>query len=301
MYTLAHLSDVHLGNVGLPRPDLLLSKRVLGYVGWHLHRRAVHRGAVLAALVADLHHHRPDHTAVTGDLVNISLPQEFRRAARWLDTLGPPADVSVVPGNHDAYVSMPRDQSLALWDSYMSGDGAPAPQSDHFPYVRRRGPLVLIGLSTAAPMPIHMAAGRLGRGQLSRLDTLLDHTAGAGKCRVILIHHPPVSAPAYRLKQLLDGEAFCQVLARRGAELVLHGHMHMSALTYLPTPKGRVPVVGVPSASARPTRKRDHSRYHLYRIARAEAEWRIEVEVRGILPTLDRFAAEPGFSLSVPA
>src|SRR5262249_49710440 len=142
MYTLAHLSDVHLGNVGLPRPDLLLSKRVLGFIGWHLHRKAVHRGEVLAALVTDLHHHRPDHTAVTGDLVNISLPEEFRRAASWLERLGSPTDVSVVPGNHDAYVSIPWDRSLALWDSYMSGDGPAESRagdaSEHFPYVRRR-------------------------------------------------------------------------------------------------------------------------------------------------------------------
>lgn len=304
MYTLAHLSDIHLGGVGLPRLDALLSKRILGFLSWHLRRKAVHRLEVLGALVEDLHRARPDHTAVTGDLVNIALPEEFRRAAAWLATLGPPADVSVIPGNHDAYVAMPWDRSLALWDSYMSGDGpcraTPGPSEAHFPYLRRRGPLALIGLSTAVPMPPHMAAGRLGPAQLERLDALLAGTAGEGVCRVVMIHHPPFASRAYRHKQLLDGAAFGEVLARRGAELVLHGHTHLSGLSYMATPRGRVPVVGVPSASALPTRSRDHSRYHLYRIAPDGDGWQVEVEVRGLAPSLEGFQREEGFSLSVP-
>ena len=59
---------------------------------------------MLAALVADLKARTPDHIAVTGDLVNLSLPSEFVAARAWLDALGNPRDVSVVPGNHDAYV-----------------------------------------------------------------------------------------------------------------------------------------------------------------------------------------------------
>ena len=53
MYTLAHLSDVHLGGLALPRPDELLSKRALGFLSWHLRRRAVHEGPVLAARIRE--------------------------------------------------------------------------------------------------------------------------------------------------------------------------------------------------------------------------------------------------------
>ncbi len=72
------------------------------------------------------------------------------------------------------------------------------------------------------------------------------------------------------------------MIAAEGAELVLHGHTHRSGLSHLPSPRGAVPVVGVPSASARPSDDKDHARYHLYRITREGGDWRVDVDVRGI-------------------
>lgn len=304
MFTLAHLSDVHLGNVGIPGPGALASKRILGLLSWHLRRKAIHVGPVLSALVADLHEERPDHTVVTGDLVNISLPSEFRHARQWLADLGPPADVTVIPGNHDAYVPIAWDCSLGLWSAYMTDVGSSTEAStaapEVFPFLRRRGPLALIGLSSAEPMPPHMAAGRIGSTQLASLSGLLDEARAEGLCRVVLIHHPPLSKPAYERKALLDRSELAAVIAAHGAELILHGHTHMSGLAFLPTPDGKAPVVSVPSASAKPTEHHDPSRYHLYRIERDGAGWRIDVEVRGVAPSLDRFAKEREFLLQVP-
>ena len=76
----------------------------MGYINWKRGRERLNDMAMLERLVADLRAQRPDHVAVTGDLVNIGMPEEFRRAAAWMETLGDPADVSFVPGNHDAYV-----------------------------------------------------------------------------------------------------------------------------------------------------------------------------------------------------
>src|SRR5215469_5154405 len=104
-FVLAHLSDPHLGPLPQPGVRELASKRLVGYINWRRSRRRVHRRDVLDAITRDLHGTQPDHVAVTGDLVNIALPAEFAHARRWLETLGPPAHVSVVPGNHDAYVA----------------------------------------------------------------------------------------------------------------------------------------------------------------------------------------------------
>ena len=88
MFVLAHLSDPHLAPLPRPRPRELLSKRGLGYINWLRKRRSIHRADMLAALVADLKGHAPDHVAVTGDLVNLSLTNEFAPARDWLARLG---------------------------------------------------------------------------------------------------------------------------------------------------------------------------------------------------------------------
>lgn len=305
MFTLAHLSDPHLGAMPLPLPWQLMSKRFFGYMSWTLRRRAIHGGPVLPALVTDLLAARPDHVAVTGDVVNISLPREFERADAWLRALGEPHEVTVVPGNHDAYVRVPWRLSLGRLGPFMRGRRAGAeerePESpEDFPFVRERGPLALVGVSSAVPMPIGSAAGRLGKSQLAILADELEALGARGLFRIVLIHHPPLGGELHPRKRLLDADELAAVIKAKGAELVLHGHTHRSALGRLATPNGHAPVIGVPSASARPHKGKGHARYHLYRVSRDGNRWRLEVEVRGVTPGLDAFQPEGRFSLAVP-
>jgi len=86
--TLAHISDLHIGPLPSPGLRALLGKRITGYLSWKLKRAAVHRREVLNTLAADLAVQRPDHTAVTGDLVNISLSGEFVQAVISCGSLG---------------------------------------------------------------------------------------------------------------------------------------------------------------------------------------------------------------------
>ena len=103
-FLLAHLSDAHIGPI--PRPNLaeLLGKRATGYVNWLRKRAAQHDMSLLARLVDDLLAQKPDHVAMTGDIVNIGLSGEIALAREWLGRLGGPEQVSFSPGNHDAYV-----------------------------------------------------------------------------------------------------------------------------------------------------------------------------------------------------
>jgi 3',5'-cyclic AMP phosphodiesterase CpdA len=107
MFRLAHLSDPHVPPLPQPRIGELMNKRLLGYLSWQYRRKAIHRTDMLDRLTENLKSKQPDHVVVTGDLVNISLPGEFEMAADWLRRLGTPDRVTVVPGNHDAYVALP--------------------------------------------------------------------------------------------------------------------------------------------------------------------------------------------------
>jgi 3',5'-cyclic AMP phosphodiesterase CpdA len=308
MFTLAHLSDPHIGPLPAPALGELLSKRILGFLSWSLRRRSMYITPVLEALARDLAGAAPDHIAVTGDIINISLPGEFDHATRWLATLGCPENVSVVPGNHDAYVAMDWRQTIGQWAPYMATadlrNGASGEQplaGEHeFPFVRLRGDIALVGVSTACPTPPGFAGGTVGERQLTALGERLRELGKRRLCRVVMIHHPPFGDPAHRRKELTDYPAFCKCIQDAGAELVLHGHTHKSGLTKIPAPGGHAPVIGVPAAAARGHNGKDHSRYHLYRIERDGERWRIEVEVRGVVRSLDKFSPEATFALSVP-
>ena len=138
-FLLAHLSDAHIGPLPRPRTRDLIGKRLTGYVNWR-RRGRLHDMTVLRRIVEDMRLQAPDHIAMTGDILNIGLPAEFPFARAWLETLGPPHDVSFVPGNHDAYVrsSMPHlAETFAPWAAEVGvDDGLPFA----FPYLRRRGP-----------------------------------------------------------------------------------------------------------------------------------------------------------------
>ena len=124
VFTLAHLSDPHLPMPAARSLDLL-GKRVTGYLNWWRHRVHLHVPEALAGIVADIKARKPDHIALTGDLVNVALPEEFRRAAAWLAAFDGPDRITVIPGNHDVYVPIPWDQGIGLWGAYMAGDGQP--------------------------------------------------------------------------------------------------------------------------------------------------------------------------------
>jgi 3',5'-cyclic AMP phosphodiesterase CpdA len=281
VFRLAHVSDLHLGQPLALTWSQLANKRLLGYLSWQLRRRRSHLGAVLDALVRDLHAVRPDHVAITGDLVNLALPAEFAEAGAWLRRLGPPEWISLVPGNHDALVAVPPGDGWDHWRAYMASDAdAPDANGGDFPFLRRRGPLVIVGLSTAFPSPPGFATGRLGAAQLARLNGLLERLGKEPRCRVLLAHHSPIHGLSRPRKRLIDAAELRHCIARRGADLILHGHEHAFSFGQIAGRDGPVPVFGTPSASRISPRPELTAQYHVYEIEARAGERRILAENR---------------------
>lgn len=284
--TIAHISDVHLPQIVGFRPRHWNMKRALGYINWHRTRKRVVKADVIADLVADMKAKTPDHIAVTGDLVNVGLPQEIVSARAWLESLGPADRVSVIPGNHDIYVPMRRDVGVQRWADYMSPDdyGAAFPSGEGgFPYVRRVGHVALVGVNSAIPTPVFVAAGRVGRDQFEALGSILDSLHREGLVRVVLIHHPPLPGQAAPRRALIDAAEMQGVLERHGAELVLHGHNHRNMRAACNGPHGEIPVIGIASGSyASASDVNSLARYNMLKFTRGARGDCIELIGRGL-------------------
>lgn len=304
--TFAQLSDPHLSSLEEVRWRDLASKRLLGYLSWRKRRRAEHRSEVLDSMQRDLEIKRPEHLVITGDLTHIGLPDEFRQARSWLESLGEPRDVTVIPGNHDAYVDAPWANSFGWWEPWMVSDGAPVTAGKPgsfdtlFPSLRVRGPVAFIGLSSATPSAPLMATGRIGARQLERLEALLETSGRQGLFRVVLLHHPPVPGEEKWRKRLTDAGRLCQVIARCGAELVLHGHRHRAVQSRIEIPGTHVPVFGIPSASSIGHKPGRAAQYYLYRVERKDNAWGLHVAVLGYSAEQDSFSRQGESHIEIP-
>lgn len=309
----AHLSDWHATTLAGAGAEAYRGKRLSGWASWRLNRRRHHSPEILAAAFRDVQAQRFDGVMVTGDLTHISLDSEFRVAAGQLAELGAPDRVFLIPGNHDCYVPVEPSRSWDLWAPYLRGDepgslgadlagcladpgpSSRAPRRDDFPTLRLVGDVALVGLCSSIPTPVFRAGGELGARQLERLEGLLTVLGRAGYCRILMIHHPITLQGDSPRRSLWDGEALRAVLARVGADLVVHGHKHRRRIDHVAGPEREIPVIGVPSASEVGSRPDRMAQYHVYTVSRREEAqgggFSLQGEVRGYQP--DRRVFEP--------
>ncbi len=284
MFRLAHISDPHLGPLPKVHWRELASKRVTGYINWQRHRGKQLGSPVLGHLMADLAAQGADHLVITGDLVNLGLEAEIDAATAWLEALGDPANVSVIPGNHEAYVPGALTKACRRWFAFMTGDepAKAATPAAMFPYLRVRKNIALIGVSSAIVTSPFLARGAFRPTQARKLSSILKRCGEEGLFRVVMIHHPPVRGLTGMHKRLFGIGLFQRTVAKFGAELVLHGHTHQPTIRYIDGPDGRVPVVGVSSTAQSPGGRMPPSGYNLIEISGAKGKWNCILQHRAM-------------------
>jgi 3',5'-cyclic AMP phosphodiesterase CpdA len=244
-----HCSDIHLLSLRGVGPHRFLNKRLTGGVNLMLKRGKHHSEALFDRVVEHAREHAVDRVVITGDLSNLALQQEFEHIVTKLDAIDLP--VTVIPGNHDAYTrgSVRQRRFEQMFARFMEGERLGEDPEHFYPFVQRHGDVALIGVSTAHASRPLWAVGTVGERQLSRLDQMLQGLDREGLTRIVLIHHPVMTGVSNRRHDLVDIDAFGDVIARRGAELILHGHEHRAIAGTIPGLAAPVPVHGISSAT----------------------------------------------------
>ena len=273
MFRIAHISDLHIPPLQRVPMREFAGKRLRGLFSWHFKWKSEHRMTILDALLAHLQNINPDHICVTGDITFTTLPSEVDRAADWMSRLGDPQRISLIPGNHDAYVAGALDYALAKWSRWMRDDEG----RTGFPYLHRRGPVNIVGLSSAVATPPAVSLGRIGQMQLEKTEALLSRISADQRPCLLMIHHPPQDGAASPRRALSDRHKLQELLARSPVDLVLHGHLHYPTRAALDCPSGPIPVLGAASASTIGGRK-SVAHYHVIEIETAVGQPRFTVQ-----------------------
>ena len=99
-----------------------------------------------------------------------------------------------------------------------------------------------------------------------------------------MVHHPPNRGGGGAGRSLSDRREFEEIVSRRGADLVIHGHNHRMTISYIERDEVRIPVVGVQSASASGGTRMHRAGYNLFRIEPEKGGLKITARARGLSP-----------------
>ena len=249
-FRLAHLSDLHIGPLPPLAPRDLLSKRLLGYLSWRARKQRIHRIEVLAALERDLQASAPDHVVITGDLVNLA-PAGRVRPGRRLAAGPGRTRVDLGGSGQPRLLSADRRERVldalgrlhGLRRGRHANEGGWRPAS---PICGAAGRLRSSGSRARsrrrrALRPAGLAR-RSSRRSIGCSRTCLATTA-AGWCCCIT-RRRLAQAGGASVSSMRQPSA--RIVARRGADLILHGHEHTPVSGLIESRQGAIPVLGVP-------------------------------------------------------
>lgn len=242
-----------------------------------LHISDLHVGAreepeVEGPLRALIERVRPELVVATGDLTHRGRPAEHEYAASFLRSLGPP--VLAVPGNHDIPL-LPPARFARPWREFERCWQTTEP-------VYRSENLVVVGLNSVRPWR-HQSGG-LSSAALRRAAERLA-AAPQGALRLVCLHHHLTGAPwRSRKRPVARRGRVLSTLVEAGAELILAGHIHQSAVSErrefeVAAPDERAAVVAIAPGLGQPRPRRRGEARGLHAIEADAGSIRIETSI----------------------
>jgi 3',5'-cyclic AMP phosphodiesterase CpdA len=223
---LAHFSDVHVTD--FPLAGSFALKRLAAVVSYSLMGRGAHfqgSSARIASLLADVDAQGVDHALCTGDLTGVSTQEEFARvAALFGPRRSEPGRYTVIPGNHDRYVT----SAATRFEEYFGL----VSEGGHYPFVKRLTPDVsLVAIDVARPTSVIDSSGLVGDAQRKKLLEVLTDGSLKERMVVLALHYGLLRKGGVRDRRshgLRDDLELMSLLDRDDVtvDLVLHGHMH---------------------------------------------------------------------------
>ena len=238
---IGHLSDLHIFALEDRSPARFLNKRLLGAANLVMHRHKAHSPQVVSAAIALLESIQVDHIAISGDLTNLALEEEFRAAATVIAGIsGAKQRVSVVPGNHDYYIpSVSKERPFErFFGMYQRSDLPGYALETGYPFCKFLGDEVaLIGLNTGIPSLPMFAVGEVDGRELRALEALLDDPEVKRRFTVVMLHHPLLPFEHSKIeytRRLRNAEDVLSLLRWKNVDLAIHGHNHYYHFLKLP-------------------------------------------------------------------
>jgi len=195
--TIAHISDLHFGRIAHP--------------------------GVVTALVDEINEGDVDLVALSGDLTQRARVSEYEAARAMLDALDPPH--LVVAGNHDVYPWWRPLRRLwtplARYKRYITDDLTPSIETET---------AAVLGLTSA-----YGASIKGGRITAADRAAMTDYFSGmnGNRFNVLVVHHqlhPAAIGPISPHPVARHAEKTLEEAAKVEVDLVLCGHLHVSAI-----------------------------------------------------------------------
>jgi 3',5'-cyclic AMP phosphodiesterase CpdA len=277
---IAQLSDLHVFDRETAQVSDFFNKRAIGGLNLVTGRRNAHPIELTERLIEDVTRIDPDHVVVTGDVTNLSLPGEFQRVSRLLRPLWGYERLTVIPGNHDCYTQGAQDEQRfeRFFGELLFGQDS-APETWRYPAIKDLGDVVIVAMSSALKTGPFMAWGRVGQGQLDRLERELRDRDLLDKFTIGLVHHNLHKRDKIHemTASLRDRDEVLARLLGLRMNILCHGHTHRAHRFDVSLENHTMLVIGSGSSTQNSMDPERVARYNLTQVENGEARIRTRV------------------------